>query len=55
MPIHRVPRARLYEDSVYIEREGERIMQVFLDPDDDTRWIVVTQWKGADLETRGAA
>jgi hypothetical protein len=55
MPIHRVPRGRLYEDSVSIEREGERIVQVVLDPDDDKRWIVVTQWLGADLiETRSA-
>jgi hypothetical protein len=52
MPIHRVPRARLYEDSVSIEREGERIVQVILDPDDDTRWLVVTRYCGEVSETR---
>lgn len=50
MPIHRVPRARLHEDIVSIEREGERIVQVVLDPDDAGRWLVVTQWIGADVD-----
>lgn len=52
MPIHRIPRARLYEDLCSIEREGERIVQVVLDPEDDKRWLVVTQWLGSDIETR---
>jgi hypothetical protein len=55
MPIHKVPRARLYEDSVSIEREGERIIQVMLDPDDDSRWFVITQWIHAGYETRGVS
>ena len=55
MPIHKVPRARLHEDSVSIEREGERIIQVMLDPDDESRWIIVTQWIHADYETRGVS
>ncbi len=56
MPIHHIPRARLYEDIVSIEREGERVVQVVLDPDNDNRWLVVTQWIGADaVETRAAS
>ena len=56
MPIHRIPRARLYEDIVSIEREGERIVQVTLDPDDPTRWLVLTNWLGAEpYETRGVS
>jgi hypothetical protein len=56
MPIHKVPRARLYEDSVAIEREGERIVQVMLDPDDSSRWLVITQWVYASgVETRGVS
>lgn len=53
MPIHKIPRARLHEDITSIEREGERVVQVMLDPDDPTRWLVFTQWLGADIETRG--
>ena len=53
MPIHPVPRARLQEASTSIERQGERIVQVILDPDDSTQWLLVTQWIGADaVETR---
>lgn len=55
MPIHKVPRARLYEDSVSIEREGERIVQVMLDPDNASRWLVITQWVYAPIETRGVS
>ena len=55
MPTHRIPRARLHEDIVAIEREGERVVQAFLDPDDPARYIVITQWLGADLETRPAS
>ena len=53
MPIHRIPRARLYEDIVSIEREGERVVQVIPDPENESRWLVVTQWLGSDvIETR---
>ena len=57
MPIHRVPKGRLFEDVTSIEREGEVVVQVMVDPDDDKRFLVVTQWLGvrAPLETRGAA
>jgi hypothetical protein len=52
MPIHRIPRARLHEDIVAIEREGERVVQITLDPDDPKRWVVVTRYVGDDIETR---
>jgi hypothetical protein len=50
MPIYRIPRHRLDEDIVSIERRGERVVQVTLDPDNMSRWLVVTQWIGVEVE-----
>lgn len=51
MPVHRVPRATLHEDLLDIDRKQcERVMSITPDPDDSTRFIVITEFRG--VETR---
>ena len=53
MPEHRIPRARLHEDLIAIEREGEHVLSVV--PDGDV-FVVVTRYPTPDhIETRGVA
>lgn len=54
MPVHRVPRARLHEDIVAIEREHEIIQSIVPDPDDSSVFIVATRWCGDVIEVRPA-
>jgi hypothetical protein len=49
LPYHKIPRARLHEDIVTIEREGERVTSCSLDGDFAH---VFTCYLGERLETR---
>jgi hypothetical protein len=49
LPYHRIPRARLHEDIVSVEREGERVTACTLDGDDAH---VFTCYLGEQIETR---
>lgn len=52
MPTHRVSRASLHEDLMDIERrQGERVLSVVVDPEDNSRYIIETELRTAP-ETR---
>ena len=55
MPVHHIPRARLHEDLESLKREHEIVVSITDDPDDETRYLVVTRSCGDDLLTRPAS
>lgn len=54
MPIHHVSRATLHEDLQDIERrQGERVMSITPDPEDGSRFLVITEYQ--TIETRAVS
>lgn len=54
MPEHHIPRGRLHEDLRSLDRDGEDVVTVMPDPDDDDRFLVVTRYKSNRVEVRPA-
>jgi len=55
MPVHHIPRLRLHEDLESLRREHEVVVSITPDPDDDSRYVVVTRSCGDELLTRPAS
>jgi hypothetical protein len=55
MPVHRVARARIHEDVIDIEHQGERIVAVVPDGDRSTHVLIFTDYIRPAIETRGGA
>ena len=55
MPEHRIQRAYLHEEIVALKREHEDVVSITPDPDDDSRYLVITRFCGEQRETRPAS